>query len=72
MGTDFDFFGDLAYPVKEKEMADSGKLDRSQVRNRAFLREVMYGAGFFGIQTEWWHFNSCRRDSAAKWYPIIP
>ncbi|HTL82486.1 MAG TPA: M15 family metallopeptidase [Bacteroidia bacterium] len=71
MGTDFDFFGELAYPTKEKELLDAGKLNTQQIANRKLLRSVMYAAGFFGIQTEWWHFNSVTRDSASKIYRIV-
>ncbi|HEU4719333.1 MAG TPA: M15 family metallopeptidase [Bacteroidia bacterium] len=72
MGTPFDFFGELAHPEKEKELLSSGALTRNQVMNREILRSVMYSAGFFGIQTEWWHFNSCRREEAAQKYAIVP
>jgi D-alanyl-D-alanine dipeptidase len=71
MGTPFDFFGEKAHPVKEKELLDSGALSQRQVLNRQLLREVMREAGFFGIQTEWWHFNSCTRAVAAEKYEIV-
>lgn len=71
MGTPFDYFGEKAHPVKEKELLASGELSMRQVLNRELLRQVMYEAGFFGIQTEWWHFNSCRREEAAQKYKIV-
>lgn len=71
MGTDFDFFGDEAQPVKEKEMLEAGKLTLKQVQNRQLLREVMREAGLWGIQTEWWHFNACRREEAKAKYKIV-
>jgi D-alanyl-D-alanine dipeptidase len=71
MGTPFDFFGDKAHPVKEKEMLEQGILSEREVFNREMLREIMRKAGFFGIQTEWWHFNSCRREEAAQRYKIV-
>ena len=71
MGTPFDYFGEKAHPEKEKELLASGELSMRQVLNREILREVMYRAGFFGIQTEWWHFNSCRREEAAQKYKIV-
>ncbi|MBA3901759.1 MAG: M15 family metallopeptidase [Bacteroidetes bacterium] len=71
MGTPFDFFGELAYPVKEKEMLEKGKLSQEQINNRKLLREVMQKAGFFNIQTEWWHFNSCTRSQAREKYELI-
>ena len=71
MGTPFDFFGELAYPVSEKKYLLNGKLSFRQVENRKLLRKVMHGAGFFNIQTEWWHFNSCYRKEAIKKYKLI-
>lgn len=71
MGTKFDYFGDEAQPKKEPELLDSGKITHHQVANREILRSVMRQAGFFNIQTEWWHFNSCRRDDAARMYHMI-
>jgi len=26
---------------------------------------------FTGIPTEWWHFNACTRDAAAKKYKVL-
>lgn len=71
MGTAFDCFGELAYPVKEDEFKKNGKLSEKQIENRKFLRKIMYRAGFFNIQTEWWHFNSCYRKEAIKKYKLI-
>lgn len=71
MGTPFDFFGEKAHPVKEKELLESGELSQRQVFNRELLRSVMRQAGFFGIQTEWWHFNSCTRTVAAEKYEMV-
>jgi D-alanyl-D-alanine dipeptidase len=71
MGTGFDFFGEEAQPVKEKEMLEAGKLSLQQVQNRQLLREVMRSAGLWGIQTEWWHFNACRREDAKVKYKIV-
>jgi len=71
MGTPYDFFGPLAYPVKEAQFLADGSLTQQQVDNRRLLRQVMYKAGFFNIQTEWWHFNSCTRFEASQKYKII-
>ena len=71
MGTPYDYFGELAYPRKEWELHKRGLLTRKQIDNRSLLRAVMYKAGFFNIQTEWWHFNSCTRAEAAKKYEIV-
>lgn len=72
MGTDFDHFGPEAYPVEEIKMLKNAKLTQQQVTNRHLLRSVMYGAGFWNIQTEWWHFNAMRREVASRRYSMIP
>jgi len=71
MGTDFDSFEKKAYPVLEKKFLKSGVLTKEIVNNRRLLRKVMEKAGFFNIQTEWWHFNSCYRKVARKKYAML-
>lgn len=71
MGCCFDYFGELAYPCKEDSLLAEGLLTTEQINNRKLLRSVMRYAGFFGIPTEWWHFNSCRRQTAMEIYKII-
>lgn len=71
MGTRFDYFGELAHPDRETALLDEGKLSPRQVANRGILRTVMREAGFFNIRTEWWHFNSCRRDEAKVKYKVV-
>ncbi len=71
MGTPYDYFGELAHPEKEEQMIGEGKLTHAQTNNRKLLRDVMEKAGFFNIQTEWWHFNSCYRKEAATRYRIV-
>jgi zinc D-Ala-D-Ala dipeptidase len=71
MGTDFDYFGILAWPIKEKQMLKDSLLTKQQVDNRKLLRSSMRAGRFFNIQTEWWHFNACYRDSAYIKYKII-
>ena len=71
MGTPFDFMGKLAYPSLELEFLESGKLTETQINNRKLLRKVMRHGGFWGIQTEWWHFNACSRDEAKERYQAI-
>jgi D-alanyl-D-alanine dipeptidase len=72
MGTPYDYFGELAHPRKETYYFGSGELSATQIANRELLREVMRGAGFSRIETEWWHFNSTSRVRAAEIYPVIP
>jgi len=71
MGTPYDYFGELAYPREEQRMIREGKLTYKQLYNRQILREIMQQAGFSGITTEWWHFNSCSRNEAASRYKIV-
>jgi len=71
MGTDFDFMGELAYPSLEEELLEQGKLEPVHIENRRLLRRVMRHGGFWGIQSEWWHFNACSRAEARERYQII-
>lgn len=71
MGAPFDYIGELAYPVAEQKLLEQGRLSQKAIDNRKLLRHVMYKAGFFNIQTEWWHFNSCTRKEAKAKYKII-
>ena len=71
MGTPYDFFGEMAYPREEQRLLQEGKLTYKQLNNRKILRDVMAQAGFSGITTEWWHFNSCSRNEAAGRYKIV-
>jgi len=71
MGTKFDYFGELAYPEKEEQMLKEGRLSGKQVENRKLLRNCMIQAGFSPLETEWWHFNSCSRSTAAEQYQMI-
>ncbi len=71
MGTGYDHFGYLAYPVYEDELLKSGELNEEQVQNRRILRSVMEKAGFSPITSEWWHFNAFSRKEAATKYEIV-
>jgi zinc D-Ala-D-Ala dipeptidase len=71
MGCSFDYFGELACPVSESKFLASGELSEKQIANRKLLRYVMSKAGFYNIQTEWWHFNSCTREHAIEVYKLI-
>ena len=71
MGTIYDSFDNLSYPVLENDFLKAGKLTLEQVNNRTLLRTIMSQSGFSGIETEWWHFNSCTREYAKKHYSII-
>jgi zinc D-Ala-D-Ala dipeptidase len=71
MGTKYDFFGELAYPIKEAYFLKKGKLSKQQIANRLLLRNVMKSAGFMSIDYEWWHFNAVSRQTAKATYRII-
>lgn len=71
MGTPFDFIGKLAHPREEKRLLKEGKLIQKQIENRVLLRKVMKKAGFFNIQTEWWHWNSCSLNTAKSKYKVV-
>jgi D-alanyl-D-alanine dipeptidase len=72
MGTKYDFFGDLAYPSKEKQFLSSGKLSQKAYQNRLILRQAMQTAGFMRIEFEWWHFNAFSRKVAKEKFQVIP
>jgi zinc D-Ala-D-Ala dipeptidase len=71
MGTPYDFFGELAYPSREKEMLASGKLSQKAYQNRLILRDAMVSAGFMRIEFEWWHFNAFSRNEAKRRYQVV-
>lgn len=71
MGTPFDFFGELAYPSREKELLATGKLSQKAYQNRLILREAMVAAGFMRIEFEWWHFNAFSRKEAKRRYRVV-
>ncbi len=71
MGTPFDFFGELAYPSREKELLASGKLSQQAYQNRLILREAMVASGFMRIEFEWWHFNAFSRKEAKRRYQVV-
>ena len=60
MGTGFDEMDKLSHPYHPS-------LSQPFQRNRLLLNAVMFGGGFIGIPTEWWHFEL---PKAAE-YPLI-
>jgi zinc D-Ala-D-Ala dipeptidase len=71
MGTAYDFFGYPAYPDREDQMLREGKITQAHINNRKKLREVMNGAGFTGIGSEWWHFDAFSRKEASQKFAIV-
>lgn len=62
MGTGFDDMTALSHPALEAGFIAAGKLSEQQLRHRRLLRGAMCGAGYVGIDTEWWHFDCGDRD----------
>lgn len=71
MGTNYDYFGPLAYPSQEAALLRAGKLTKHQIANRQILRTVMRQGGFSGIDYEWWHFNALSRERAKMMFRIV-
>jgi len=71
MGTDYDYFGELAQPRYEERFVKEGKLTQAQVANRRVLRYAMLQAGFHGILSEWWHFNAFPREEVKARFQIV-
>ena len=71
MGTDFDFFGPAANTNRDSFNLANKNLTRINLKNRRILRKCMYKAGFRGITSEWWHFNSCGRNTAKSRYQLL-
>lgn len=57
MGTGFDDLSERSHPALELSMLERGEITEQQVANRRLLRDAMFQAGFFGINSEWWHFD---------------
>jgi D-alanyl-D-alanine dipeptidase len=71
MGTKYDYFGELAYPSRETELLEAGKLTKQQIENRQILRKAMRQGGFTPIEYEWWHFNALSRAKAKMAFRIV-
>jgi zinc D-Ala-D-Ala dipeptidase len=71
MGTGYDYFGYPAYPDREEQMLQEGKITEEHIVNREILREVMKYGGFTGIGSEWWHFNAFSRKEAAEKFGMV-
>ncbi|MBO4985225.1 MAG: M15 family metallopeptidase [Bacteroides sp.] len=71
MGTPVDHLGIEAHIDNEAQLVKEGKITEQDVKNRELLREVMRGAGFRTIKSEWWHFNRVSRDEAREKYQVV-
>ncbi len=71
MGTEFDFFGEMAFPNKTDYFFKTGDLSQEQYNNRKLLMDIMAEAGFYVSKTEWWHYNASSLDYAKSKYKIF-
>ena len=71
MGTDYDSFTQLAQPRFESQSLHSGALSKAQYENRLLLRSIMKRAGFFQLQSEWWHYEALHQKFAHSHYKVI-
>jgi D-alanyl-D-alanine dipeptidase len=71
MGAGYDDIREIAYPMKEQYFLSIGELTEEHIRNRRLLRTILSSEGFSNIQTEWWHFNACTRQTAIKKYKAL-
>jgi D-alanyl-D-alanine dipeptidase len=68
MGTAFDALVEKSHPKQEAQFLADGSLTEEQFNNRKILRQAMFGAGFRGINSEWWHFNFGDPDVVRQTY----
>ena len=71
MGTGFDDLSERSHPALELVMRERGEITEQQVDNRRLLREAMFQAGFFGINSEWWHFDCGDRVLVRQTYTRV-
>lgn len=72
MGTLVDHLGAAAHTDAEADLVRRRVITRQALENRRLLREVMQGAGFTVLRTEWWHFNLITRAEARRTLKPIP
>ena len=72
MGTEFDYFGEFAFPRYTQKYLEKGELTQEQANNRLLFISIMERAGFTVARTEWWHFNASSLAEAKRKYEIIP
>lgn len=71
MGTEVDYMGAASHITNEAQLVKEGRITQQERENRILLRQVMKGAGFRALPSEWWHFNLCSRDKAKQKYKLI-
>ncbi|MCA0430731.1 MAG: M15 family metallopeptidase [Bacteroidetes bacterium] len=71
MGTKFDSFDSLSAPAYEWLFLKNKKLSKTQHTRRTILRKAMHKAQFYGITSEWWHFNYCTLEQAKANFILV-
>ncbi|HEU4817000.1 M15 family metallopeptidase [Janthinobacterium sp.] len=71
MGTGFDDLSERSHPALELVLLEKGEITKEQVAHRRLLRDAMFQAGFFGINSEWWHFDCGDRVLVRQTYTRI-
>ena len=71
MGTEFDDLSERSHPALELALLESGEITQEQVAHRRLLRDAMFQAGFFGINSEWWHFDCGDRVLVRQTYTRV-
>ena len=71
MGTGFDDLSERSHPALELALLESGEITQEHVEHRRLLRDAMFQAGFFGINSEWWHFDCGDRVLVRQTYTRV-
>ncbi|MGK5041850.1 M15 family metallopeptidase [Janthinobacterium sp. GB1R12] len=71
MGTGFDDLSERSHPALELVLLEKGEITEEQVAHRRLLRDAMFQAGFFGINSEWWHFDCGDRVLVRQTYTRV-
>ncbi|MGK5058585.1 M15 family metallopeptidase [Janthinobacterium sp. LB2P49] len=71
MGTGFDDLSERSHPALELVLLEKGEITEEHVAHRRLLRDAMFQAGFFGINSEWWHFDCGDRVLVRQTYTRV-
>ena len=71
MGTGFDDLSERSHPALELALLEKGEITQEHVEHRRLLRDAMFQAGFFGINSEWWHFDCGDRVLVRQTYTRV-
>ncbi|UQV46370.1 M15 family metallopeptidase [Janthinobacterium lividum] len=71
MGTGFDDLSERSHPALELVLLEKGEITEEHVAHRRLLRDALFQAGFFGINSEWWHFDCGDRVLVRQTYTRV-